>query len=153
MEVCTVKGWRNCLWILPMLEKNEEDCFKQLTLKIKDINPDLKLDTIFWQPDKKRAKAKEYVRLTNELNETDFNWFGSFKNEDIKNYLNEKYDAFIIFPSTFPKKVSKLLNQVNADLIIGFSQGELALNVVLTAHEQNFKKKTELFDRYILKNK
>ena len=153
MEVCTVKNWKNCLFVLPMLDKSDEDSFRHLALKIKEVNPQIAIDTLFWQPDKKKAKSKEYVRLTNELNETDFSWLGKFKNEHIRSYLNDQYDALIIFPSEFPRKVMKLLNHVNAGVSIGFKQGELSLDVVFTAERQGFTNKIDLFERYMFKSK
>ena len=150
MGIGDVTSWTSVL-ILCDVEENSNEAYKKFTLALKELNPNLMIDMISWQANKKLAKSKEYVRQLNELNPTDFSIFSRIKNEHIHHYFRNNYDVRIIFPTDLPDKVWRLVELSSQSIKIGFSTKITQLDVVLSPVSNRIDDKVQLLYKYILK--
>lgn len=151
MEVGNIKDWKRVLFILPVLNHTEQEKFRELLLEMKEMNSGLQLETIVWEPDKRKAGAKNHVRLPNEMNGKDFSLFGKLKNEHLKHYFSGDFEVLVVFPFEFPEKVRKLFKKTENGLKIGFTPKEDFYSAVFSDSSNQFSEKVRLFRKYVLR--
>lgn len=151
MEIAGVNNWRSALILAPMVVGDEQQMVREFTLQLKEVNEALHIDVVHWQNDKKRAKAKEYVRLVNEINDTDFTWLGKLNNPQLLPYFSDQYDCLIVLTDELPVKFIKLIQGANAALKIGFEENE-AYMLVFKSGEKALEHKLATLRKHLLKN-
>lgn len=151
MDISALKEWRGILFLLPLAKGEDEKDFRSYTMLLKENNPNLVIDSIYWNPDKKQAKSKEYVRSANEWNHTDFSFFGKMKNTHIAQFFDNEYDVFVVFGGELPEKVRKVMIKSPSRLKIGFSEDFELFDVIFTKESANLQDKLNVLQKYLTK--
>jgi len=151
MRIADYKQWKSLLFIIPNFNDQDNKRFDLFREQILKHNPKVVMNAVRWNPDKKAAKAKDYVRAANEWNPTDFNWLGKHSNQGIQDYFNRPYDAMIVFSKDLFPKAMKIVQQSRSNLRIAFEEDYSDFDVILKAEENNLAKQFELIERYFFK--
>lgn len=151
MNISALKEWRGILFLLPLLEGDDEQEFRLYTMSLKERNPDLVIDYLYWNGNKSRAKDKNYVRGASEWNHTDFSMLGKMRNSHIKQFFENEYEAFVVFIKDLPEKVKKVLKNSPSRLKIGFAEDFEAFDVVLLKDSANLQDQLNVLQKYLTK--
>jgi len=151
MDISDLKEWRGILFLLPMVEGDDEHEFRMYTMSLKERNPDLVIDCLYWNDDKSRTKDKKYVRGANEWNHTDFSLFGKMKNIHVKHFFENEYEIFVVFSTKLPEKVKKVMKKSPSRLKIGFVEDFEAFDVILLKESANLHDQLTVLQKYLTK--
>jgi hypothetical protein len=149
MTITGVKEWRSVLVIAPMVVGAEQELLRAFTLDLKTSNPQVHIDVLHWHGDKKRAKSKEYVRLVNEINDSDFSWLGKFTNTQLLNYFSDPYDCVMVLVDQLPEKIKKLIHRSKASLKLGFEEDE-RYTIVFQLTDKELSRKLQTLRKHFL---
>ncbi len=142
--------WKSILFVINILEKDEEKLFEQFREEFLQFNPRMVMNAVRWNPEKKMTRVKEYQRSPNEWNPTDFNWLGKHKNLGIEDYFKRNYDAMFVFAEDFDAKCIPFLKGSNARIKVGFDEQLNNFEVLLKPVQQDFKGKVDVVRNYFM---
>ena len=143
--------WKSILFVINILDKQEEKFFEQFREECLKFNPKMVMNAGLWNREKKITKSKDYQRRPNEWNPTDFNWWGQHKNKGIEDFFFRNYDALFVFAEGFETKCLPILKASNAQLKVGFDDALDNFEVLLKPAQPDFRGKVEVVKQYFLK--